>query len=139
MIPMRYRQSQDDHTMYIKHSQEGKLTLILVYVDDMIVARDDEQEKQVLKEKPGAQFEMKDLVKLKYFIVIEVAYLKKGIIISQRKYVFYLLTEIDKIVCKINGVPIEQSYRTKSDEGNSNVNEGQYQRLLGKLIYLART
>jgi len=79
MISMGYRQSQSDHTLFIKHSQEGKLTLLLVYVDDMIVAGDDEHEKQILKEKLAAQFEMKDLGKLKYFLGIEVAYSKKGI------------------------------------------------------------
>jgi len=36
---------------------------------------------------------MKDIGKLKYFIGIEVAYSKKGIFISQRKYVLDLLKE----------------------------------------------
>jgi len=60
---------------------EGKLTLLLVYVDGMIVAEDDEHEKQILKEKFVAHFEMKDLGKLKYFHGIEVAYSKKDIFI----------------------------------------------------------
>jgi len=67
--------------LFIKHSQEGKLTLFLINVDDMIVAGDDEHEKQIWKEKLVAQFEMKDLGKLKYFLGIEVAYPKKGIFI----------------------------------------------------------
>lgn len=41
-------------------SPKGKLTLFLVYVDDMILSRDDEHEKEILKEKFSAQFEMKD-------------------------------------------------------------------------------
>jgi len=61
---MRYRQSQDDHTLFTKHSPKGKLVLLLVYVDDMIVVGDDEQEKQILREKLVAQFEMKDPGKL---------------------------------------------------------------------------
>jgi len=40
---------------------------------------------------------------------------------------------------KTTGVPIEQNHRIGSDEGSSTVNKGQYQRLVGKLIYLART
>jgi len=104
----------------------------------MIVAGDDEHEKQILKEKLAAQFEMKDLGKLKYFLGIEVAYSKKGIFIFQRKYVIDLLKETCMINCKTTGVPIEQSHRIGS-EGSSTVNKGQYQRLVGKLIYLAHT
>jgi len=63
-------QSQGDHTLFIKHSPEGKLTLLLVYVDDIIVARDDEHEKQILKEKLVVLFVMKDLGILKYFLRI---------------------------------------------------------------------
>ena len=74
MVSLGYRQSQGDHTLFMKHSQNGKLTLLLVYVDDMIIAGDDEIEKQNLKQRLPAQFEMKDLGKLKYFLGIEVAY-----------------------------------------------------------------
>jgi len=77
--------------------------------------------------------------KLKYFLGIEVAYLKKGIFISQRKYVIDLLKEIGMINCKTTGVPIEQNHRIGSDEGSPTINKGQYQRLVGKLIYLVHT
>ena len=68
MVSLGYQQSQGDHTLFIKHSQNGKLTLLLVYVDDMIITGDNEIEKQNLKERLAAQFEMKDLGKLKYFL-----------------------------------------------------------------------
>ena len=122
--------------MFIKHSPKGKLTLLLVYIDDMIVAEDDEYEKQILKENLVVQFEMKDLGKLKYFPGIEVAYSKKGIFISQRQYVIDLLKETCMIDCKTTEVPIEQNHKTRSDEGISYMNKSQYQRLVGKLIYL---
>lgn len=43
-----YKKSQGNHTLFIKHFQDGKLTLLLVYVDDMIIACIDEVDKQVL-------------------------------------------------------------------------------------------
>jgi len=58
----------------IKHSQNGKITILLVYADEMIIRGDDEIEKQNLRERLAAQFEMKDLGKLVYFLGIEVAY-----------------------------------------------------------------
>ena len=42
MVSLGYRQSQGDHTLFIKHSQNGKLTILLVYVDDMIITGGDE-------------------------------------------------------------------------------------------------
>jgi len=90
MIALGYKQIQGDHSLFMKHSPEGKLTLLLVYMDDMIIAGNDEVQKQVLKEKLAAQFEMKDLRRLKYFLGIEVAYSKQGIFMSQRKYVLDL-------------------------------------------------
>ena len=45
MITMEYRQSQGDHTLFIKHSSSGGLTALLVYVDDIIVTRNDDKER----------------------------------------------------------------------------------------------
>jgi len=59
---------------------------------------------------------MKDLGKSKYFLVIEVAYLKKSIFISRRKYVLDLLKKIGKIDCKTIEVHIEQSHRFGDDD-----------------------
>jgi len=50
---------------------------------------------------------MKHLEKLKYFLGIEVAYSRKGIFISQRKYVLNLPKETSKLGCRPLGIPIE--------------------------------
>ena len=39
-----YKQSQGDHTLFIKHSVSGGITILLVYVDDIIVTGDDKRE-----------------------------------------------------------------------------------------------
>ncbi|RDY11816.1 hypothetical protein CR513_03467, partial [Mucuna pruriens] len=61
MISLGYKQREGDHILFIKHSPEGKLTVLLVYVDDIIVIGDDEIEKLNLKKKLTTQFEMKEL------------------------------------------------------------------------------
>ncbi|RDX96275.1 hypothetical protein CR513_21091, partial [Mucuna pruriens] len=117
MISLGYRQSQGDHTLFIKHSRDGKLSLLLVYVDDMIVTGDDEIEKLTRREKLATQFEMKELGK---------------------KHVLDLLKEIEKLGCKTLGVPIEQNYKIGCEESPT-IEKFQYQRLVGKLIYLSHT
>jgi len=76
-------------------------------VEDIIVARDDEPAKQILKGKLDDQFKMNGFGKLNYFFRIEVAYSKKDNFISQIKYVLDLLKQTCKIGCKTTEAPIE--------------------------------
>ncbi|RDX75391.1 hypothetical protein CR513_44736, partial [Mucuna pruriens] len=137
IISLGYKQSQGDHTLFIKYSPNCKFTLLLM-TDDMIIAGDEEIEKLALKEKLPTQFEMKELGKLKYFLVIEVAYSKQDIFISQRKYILDLLKETRKLGCQTSEVPIEQNHRIGCEESPT-IEKSQYQRLVGKLIYLSHT
>ena len=77
-----YRQSNSYHTLFIKRNQ-GKITALIVYVDDMIVTGDDPKEMEALQKYLSKEFEMKDLGQLKYFLGIKVARSKKGISLSQ--------------------------------------------------------
>jgi len=56
----------------------------------MIVAGDNEYEKQILTKTFATQFEMKDLGKLKYFLKIEVAY--SIYLIEDYRYLFVIIT-----------------------------------------------
>ena len=70
---MGYSQSRGDHALFFKHSGE-KVTALLVYVDDIVVTGNDDEEQQTLKGKLAKESEIKDLGVLKYFLGIEVAY-----------------------------------------------------------------
>ena len=60
------------------------ITILLVYVDDIILTSNDEIEMERLK-RNLADFEINDLGPLKYFLGMEVARSNKGIVVSQRK------------------------------------------------------
>ncbi|WVY95453.1 hypothetical protein V8G54_034541 [Vigna mungo] len=83
MIVLGFKQSQGDHTQLTKRSKSREVTMLLVYVDDIIVIGDDEDEQQRLGQHLAKNFEIKTLGKLEYFFGIEVAHFKKGIFISQ--------------------------------------------------------
>lgn len=68
------QQSQCDHTLFIRHSISGKVTILLVYVDDIIMTGGDLEGMESLKKCLIKQFEIKELGKLKYFLGIEVAH-----------------------------------------------------------------
>ena len=55
-----YRQSNLDHTLFLK-KQHGKITTLIVYVDDMVVTGNDPEEIKVLQNYLYREFQMKDL------------------------------------------------------------------------------
>ena len=59
-----YHQGNSYRTLFIKHNN-GKVTPLIIYVDDMIVTGDDTNEMKRLQEYLSFEFEMKDLGGLK--------------------------------------------------------------------------
>ena len=49
MKAIRYKQSQGDHTFFIKHSASGGVTALIVLVDDIVVTGNDKAEIDILK------------------------------------------------------------------------------------------
>ncbi|XP_021753839.1 uncharacterized protein LOC110719248 [Chenopodium quinoa] len=82
---------------------------------------------------------MKDLGNLKYFLRIEVLRSKRGIFISQKKYVLDLLTETGMIDCKPIDTPLMMNHELQIIEGADPTDQTLYQKLVGKLIYLSHT
>ena len=92
MCDMGYKQCNGDHTVFYRYS-ERRITILAVYVDDIIITGDDEVEISRLKRNLSKEFEVKDLGQLKYFLGIEIARSTKGIVLSQRKHVLDLLSD----------------------------------------------
>lgn len=113
------------------------MTALIVYADDIILTGNDEKEKQVLSKCLAKEFEIKTLGRLKYFLGIEVAHSKKGFFIAQQKYVTDLLKETGKTACKPVTTPIDPNRKLGKAEEDVCVDKNMYQRLVGRLIYLA--
>ena len=81
--------------MFVKHSEKGKIAILTVYVDDIILTRDDLIEMERLKKSLASSFEIKELGTLRYFLRMEVARSRKGLGVSQHKYVLDLIKDRD--------------------------------------------
>ena len=80
MVGMGYQQTNADHTVFFRQHKEHT-TLLVVYVDDIIIMGNDEGEIAQLKVQLGKEFEVKDLGLLRYFLGIEVARGADGVVL----------------------------------------------------------
>jgi hypothetical protein len=133
-----YSTSNSDHTLFFKRGQ-GKITALIIYVDDMVVTGNDADEISSLQQHLASEFEMKQLGNLKYFLGIEVARSEHGIFLCQRKYILDLLSEVGLLGCKPVDTPIEQNHKLFQCSSSSSIDKERYQKLVGKLIYLSHT
>ena len=67
------------------------------------------------------------------------AHSKKGIFISQQKYIIDLLKETSKTACKPASTLIDPNLKLGNAEEDTAVDKEMYQRLVGRLIYLSHT
>ncbi|XP_058766312.1 uncharacterized mitochondrial protein AtMg00810-like [Vicia villosa] len=130
--------SEADHSVFYRHSIQGCVYLI-VYVDDIVIPGSDQQGILQLKQHLSNQFQTKDLGKLRYFLGIEVAQSKDGLVISQRKYAMNILEETCLLNAKPADTPMDPSVKLLPNQGEPLSDSGRYRRLVGKLNYLTVT
>ena len=133
-----YKQTQADHTLFYKRQPTG-ITILIVYVDDIVLTGDDRKEIQQIKKQLATEFEMKDLGNLRYFLGMEVARNQTGVSISQRKYTLDLLKETGMMGVKPVDTPMDANVKLEMRTEDEPVDKGRYQRLVGRLIYLSYT
>lgn len=92
LIQFSFIQSKADYSLFTKGSG-NKYVSLLVYVDDILITSPDIQAIDELKIFLHSQFKLKDLGCLKYFLGIEKARSKSGLVPSQRHYTLQLLED----------------------------------------------
>ncbi|KAA0045052.1 Cysteine-rich RLK (receptor-like protein kinase) 8 [Cucumis melo var. makuwa] len=92
-----YNQGHSDHTLFTKASKTGKIAILIVYVDEIVLTRDDQTEISQLKRRIGM------------------------------------------LGCRPANTPIEFNCKLGNSDDQVPVDKEQYQRLVGKLIYLSHT
>jgi Reverse transcriptase (RNA-dependent DNA polymerase) len=68
--------SSVDSSIFVKHS-DSTTTIIIIYVDDIIITENNEKKIKSAKDYLKNKFGIKNLGKLRYFLVIEIAHSKE--------------------------------------------------------------
>ncbi|GJT90978.1 putative ribonuclease H-like domain-containing protein [Tanacetum coccineum] len=130
-----FQRGQIDQTLFIK-SQQGHILLVQIYVDDIIFGSTkkelcDEFEK-LMKDK----FQMSSMGELTFFLGLQVQQRKKGIFISQDKYVHEILRKFNYTDVKSASTPTDLEKPLVKDADADDVDEHLYRSMIGSLMYL---
>ncbi|KAM1016579.1 hypothetical protein ACFX2A_047241 [Malus domestica] len=133
-----YHQSKADYSLFTK-VRGTSITVVLIYVDDILITGNNIQEMEQLKAFLLKRFRIKDLGDLKYFLGIEFARSEKGIFMSQRKYALDILQDSGLLGVRPDPFPMEQNLALTPTDGALLNDPTKYRRLVGRLIYLTVT
>ncbi|GJR73436.1 putative reverse transcriptase domain-containing protein [Tanacetum coccineum] len=130
-----------DYSLFVKGSGNTFVALH-VYVDDIVITGSDIKQIDDFKQYLKSKFQIKDLGLLKYFLGIEVLRNNKGVCLTQRKYCLEVLHEFGLLAAKPILSPLPAKFvlnHIESNEDKALTNVSNYQKLIGKLIYLTHT
>ena len=115
LLKEKFTQSATDHSLFIK-SIGYVFIALLVYVDNIIIASNNEEAVKDLKNRLDKRFKLKDLGSLRFFLGLEMARTNKGISVSQRHYALQLLADVCYLGCKLTSTPMEANLKLSQDE-----------------------
>jgi hypothetical protein len=130
-----------DICVYVKTGPDNELTILLVYVDDILVASNCESSSTAIKKELMAAFDIRDLGELKLFLGIQVERTKDGgYFLHQSKHAQDILEYFGMENCNSVQTPMDLKKSLKKrtlDERQSDQDE--YRTGIGALLYLCNT
>ena len=133
-----FKHSEADPCVYVRNN--SSLIIIAVYVDDLIVMSENQEQLKDIKHCLKARFEMKDMDELHYCLGISVERSDCGreIHIHQKKYLKDLLSKFGMEDSKPVSTPMDINVKLEKNDGVSkNVDPILYQSMVGSLLYAA--
>lgn len=138
LLGLGYAQSKADYSLFTKTSTTCFI-VVLVYVDDLVLAGDDLAEITKIKATLDHKFSIKDQGNLQYFLGFEIAWSQSGIAMYQRKYTLDLLQETGLLASKTCSTPMDPNQKISETTRTPLSNPAEYRRLIGRLLYLTHT
>ena len=132
-----FSKTKADSNLYYNVEEENPVILLL-YVDDLFVTGDDGLIADT-KRKLVAEFEMKDLGMMHYFIGMEVWQNTDGIFLGQGKYAVEILKRFRMMDCKAMTTPMASNLNLLSDASSEMIDAMMYRQMIGSLMYLTNT
>lgn len=134
---LKFVRSPNDQCLYVRGTGNERVVIVL-YVDDILIAGSSLKLVKVVKQCLGGEFEMTDAGEVRQFLGMTIDR-KPGVMrISQRRYFESLLQRFEMTECKPTSTPMENRLRLpKGVEGQRTTKP--YRELIGCLMYASFT
>ena len=128
-----FTQSKVDTCVFVK-LEVGGTTILLVWVDDIILVASSDELMNFVKSLLMERFRMKDLGQICFFLGIEFTPRDGGLLMSQTMYLKSVLKRFGMDSCKPRGTPCEMKVESYSvNEGTIDIEK--YREMVGSLVY----
>ncbi|WZZ85883.1 hypothetical protein YC2023_114462 [Brassica napus] len=133
-----FKKCSKESSVYQKESG-GKLLIVAIYVDDLIVTGNSAKEINDFKKDMSKNFEMSDLGLLTYYLGLEVRQNSDCIMINQEAYARRILKDAVMDECNSTCIPMEFGLQLSKGLDEPEIDATLYQRRIGCLRYLMHT
>ena len=133
-----FSSSHSDPSLFIRHSDNGMVALLL-YVDDIVITGSDSKGMHEVISELSLVFDMKDLGFLSYFLGLEVLKTKNGLFLCQTKYAKDLLIKTGMDTIRACNSPCLPHCQMTKDQGVLLADPTSYRSIVGALQYLTFT
>ncbi|XP_060176220.1 uncharacterized mitochondrial protein AtMg00810-like [Lycium barbarum] len=133
-----FSHSRSDHFLFI-YCRGSDIAYILLYVDDIILTASSDALRKSIMSLLSAEFAMKDLSPLSYFLGIVVTRTSHGMFLSQKNYAADIIERAGITACKPSQTPVDTKAKLGATAGPPCDDPTQYRKLVGALQYLTFT
>uniref|UniRef100_A0A1S3YH41 Uncharacterized mitochondrial protein AtMg00810-like n=1 Tax=Nicotiana tabacum TaxID=4097 RepID=A0A1S3YH41_TOBAC len=133
-----FKSSLNDYSLLFKISGE-LVTILAIYVDDILITRNNAKEVADIKHFLNTEFIIKDLGEAHYFLGLELVRVENGFVVTQRKFALDFLTEFDCLSSRHGSSPLDPSLKLYFECGTPLYDPITYRQLIGKLKFLTNT
>lgn len=131
-----YKQSTVDPCLFFIRVK-GKWCYVLIYVDDIITAYEDDDMASLLEENLRKDFDISSLGHISYYLGCQIERdLNGDFFINQNVYIKRIIEQSGMKDAKPSPIPLDTGYYKISDE-NKLENNFFYQKIIGQLLYLS--
>jgi hypothetical protein len=137
LTSLGFTKSKADSNLYFK-IMDNEPVILLLYVDDLFLTGEEKLIAEC-KQRLAAEFEMKDLGLMHYFLGLEVWQSPGRIFLNQGKYTVEILKRFDMLECKSMNTPMEAKLKLLVDTSSDLIDATLYRQIIGSLMYLTNT